>query len=756
MRRAAEEFEEQEERGGALSLERAISAVRKRLKLVIVAPVVAAALTAAIVLMIPNRYEAAAVVQIDPRQKSVSNIEGVVSDLRGDTPTVESEVEIVKSRPIILKVIAALDLRNDPEFSGSSLKTHMFSKLGLKPAAVKAGRAPKRQHDAIAEILTIDDASAMRPESDEVADTFNQKLKVTRVRNTLLIEIRFTANDASKAARIANTMAEIYIREQLDSKTRAASNATTLLEQKLDEMRKKVSDAEHKVEDWKAAHNVFDSEGQILSERQLTRLMEQVVTARNATTEALAKYQHAQKLARSGDSGTAIAEVLQSDSVRVLKEQVANITRKSAELKTKYGPKHPDIIKNEAELAQTNAQLATEIERQIANLKNQAEVAEERERQITLSLSQLKDQQIVSKDTGVELKDLERDAASTKTLFEALLTRYKQTAETQGFQLPDVRIIERADAPQFPASPKRRPLVGIATGFGVVLGLALAVLLELMAPGISRQDDIERVFEVAHLSSVPSQAADEMLMSAARAVRQVVAEPSSAYADAIRSARRELDGRRTSPAPRIILVTSSIAGEGAELIASNLAHNYAMTGGRPLLIDGDMRLQPLTRQLAAQRPRGLLEQIVMHQPIEAAILRDGLTGLHFLPAAGQQAPQVSIPEMLCSNALAAAITGLKSQFDTIILSVPPLLPVIDGRILADFADQIVFVMAWQKTPKQLAKTAIKSLGSNGHKLTGVVLNDVAPEALNEARGWPMGATGGRLTATAGGSPLYAA
>jgi polysaccharide biosynthesis transport protein len=754
--RAAEEFEEPEGSGGALSPERAIFAIRKRIKLVIAVPVVAAALTAMIVLIVPNRYEAAAVVQIDSRQKPVFSTEIPVSDLRGDLSTVDSEVEIVKSRPIILKVIAALDLRNDREFSGASLKTHIWSKLGIKAKTEKAGQAPKRQHDDIADILTGADASALRPESDEVADAFYQKLKVSRVRNTLLIEIRFSANDASKAARIANTMAEFYIKEQLESKMRAASNASLLLEQKLEDMRAKVSEAERKVEAWKAEHNVFDSEGQTLSERQMTRLMEQSVAARNATTEAQAKYVQAQKLVRAGDSGAAIAEVLQSESVRILKEQVASITRKSAELKTKYGSKHPDIIKNEAELAQARTQLTAEIERHITNLKNQADVAEERERQMTQSLAQLKNQQIVTKDEGVELKSLMRDAASIKTLFEALLARYKQTTETQGFQLPDVRVIERADAPQFPAAPKRRPLVILSTALGSVLGMALAVLLELMAPGISRHDDIERVFEVAHLSSVPSQVSGEFPMTAAKAVRQVVAEPSSAYADAIRSARRELDGRRPSDGPRIILVTSSIAGEGAELIASNLAHNYAMTGGRPLLIDGDMRLQPLTRQLAAQRSRGLLEQIVMRQPIEAAILRDGLSGLHFLPAAGQQAPQVSIPETLSSNALAAAITGLKSQFDTIILSVPPLLPVIDGRILADYADQIVFVMAWQKTPKQLAKTAIKSLGSNSHKLTGVVLNDVAPEALNEARGWPMASVGGSLSGTAGSSSRYAA
>ena len=756
MQRASEALEEQEESGGALSLDRALSAVRKRLKLVAVMPVVLAAIVAGVVMVTPNRYDASAIIQIDPRQKSITNIDAVVSDLKGDQSSIESEVEIIKSRPIILKVIETLDLRNDPEFNEPPAGSRLLRKFGFEAPKVAPERAPQRPRDQIADILKVDEPGLSRPESDEVADAFLKKLKVIRVRNTLLIDIRFSANHAGKAARIANTIAETYLKDQLDSKTRAASTATTLLEEKLEEMRKKVSDAERRVEQWKAEHNVFDSEGQVLSEKQLARLMEQTVTARNATSEARAKFEQAQKLARAGDPGNAIVEVLQSHTVRLLKEQLANATRKSAELKTKYGPKHPEILKVNAELAEAEAQLRVEIERLVANLRNETEVAEERERQLAISLNQLKQQQVVSKDTGVELKQLEREAVSSKQLFEALLTRYKQTAETQGFQLPDVRIIEKADAPQFPASPKRKQLVLIAAAGGLVLGLALAVLLELMAPGISRQEDIERVFDVAHLSSVPSPQTANGFLSPAKAVRLVVAEPSSLYADAIRSARRELDMRRTSTAPRIILVTSSVAGEGADLIASNLAHNYAMTGGRPLLIDGDMRLQLLTRQLANGRQTGLLDQVLAQQPVEAAILRDGVTGLHFLPATGPQAPAVSIPETLNSNALAEALTGLKTRFDTIIISVPPLLPVIDGRILADYADQIVFVVAWQKTPKQLAKTALKTLGMNDKKLAGVVLNDVAPDALNETRGWPRGLLGGRLAAGHDGPAQYAA
>ncbi len=734
---ADEQFEDSEQGGSALSVDRAISAVRKRLKLVVAMSVVAASLVAVVVMSMPNRYDASAIIQIDPRQKSVSNIEGVIADLKGDTTTIESEVEIIRSRPIILQVINTLNLRHDPEFVSPPFVPRLLQVLHLDWLVPATAELPSLERDPIGDMLKVEAPGASRPEQDEIADAFFKKMKVMRVRNTLLIDIRYSANEASKAARIANTIAEVYLNDQLQSKTRLATTATSLLEAKLDDMRQKVSAAERKVEQWKAEHNIFETEGHSLSEKQLSRLMEQTVTARNATSEARAKYEQAQKLARTGDSGSAIVEVLQSAMVRSLKEQVASATRKSAELQTKYGAKHPEMLKVNAERNEAETQLTAEIARQVSNLKNEAEVAEGRERQLAQSLNDLKEQQVVSKDASVELKELEREASSSKQLFESLLVRYKQTAETQGFQLPDVRIIEKADAPQFPASPKRKQLILIAGLGGLVLGLALAVLLEMMAPGVSRQDEIERVFSVAHLSSVPAPFSRDGALSPSKAVRLVVAEPAGLYADAIRGARRELDMHRPQPSmPRIILVTSSIAGEGAELIASNLAHNYAMTGSRPLLIDGDMRLQLLTRQLAAQRRIGLLDTVLNRQPLENAILRDGLTGLNFLPAAGPQLPQSSIPETLNSKILADALASLKTKFDTVIISVPPLLPVIDGRILADYADQIVFVVAWQKTPKQLAKTAIKTLGLNERKIAGVILNDVALEALSETRGWP--------------------
>ncbi len=735
MEHQTEDFEDT---GGALSLDRAIHAVRKRLRLVVALPIIAALTVAVIVSLMPNRYDASAIIQIDPRHKSITQVDPVVADLKGDQPSIESEVEIVRSRPIVLQVIETLNLRNDAEFLAPSLVSRFMRGLGLTSSddsVVAASRRPPRPRDEIAEAVRPDPPGSSNPERDEVAAAFLDRLKVTRVRNTLLMDVRFSAGDAVKAARIANTIAETYLKDQLDAKTRAASTASALLESKLEEMRVKVAEAERKVEKWKADHGVIDSEGQILSEKQLARLMEQAVMARNATSEARARLEQVDKLARLGDNGTAIDEVLKSDIVRLLKEQLATVTRKAAELSSKYGPRHPEMVKIKAEVAQAAGALDAEIARHVANIKNEAEVAGERERQLAESLALLKRKQIETKDVGVELREFEREAATSKQLFEALLARYKQTAETQGFQLPDARIVEKADAPLHPASPKRKQLVAISAAGGLILAVALSMLLELLAPGIGRPEDVERALDVALLSSIPALSADgEPQPWPTKAIRMVVAEPTGGYADAVRGARRELDTRRASPASRVILVTSSLAGEGADVFASNLAHHYAMTGGRSLLIDGDFRLKTLTRQLAGQRHGGLLEQILSQRPIEEAILRDGLTGLHFLPSAGAGPLHISVPEALSSDAMAQAFAGLRQRFDTIIVHAPPLLPVIDARILSDQADQIVFAILWQKTPKLLAKRAMKLLGSNERKIAGVVLTDVAEEILDPVIG----------------------
>ena len=745
--------------GGAFSLERAFNAVRRRLPLIGAVTTAVTLAAIAFSMTLPNRYDGVAVVQIDPRKKSISQFEGVVEDLKGDSASIDSEVEVISSRAVALKVIDVLNLRDDPEFRPQSTVRHVFRILGLNgylPAEqplepshhVKSER--RLDQDPNGTLVGRNQPGEATPERDELATAFQERLKVSRVRMTLLLEIKFTAGDPIKAARIANTIAEIYLANNLANKKQASGFATDLLEGKLAEMQERVAQAERKVAMYKSDNNIFDSEGNILSEKELARLMEQTVAARNTTAEAKAKYENAQRLATTVGGTATIAEVLDSDSIRLLKESVSGARKREAELGTRYGPRHPEMQKVRAEIAEAESQLAVEIGRQVANLRNEYVVAERREMQLRQSLTTLKEQEAATKEASVKLSELQREALTSKQLYELLLGRYKQTSETQDLQLPDARIVEQADVPLHPSSPKRKQIVLIALIAGFGLGMMLALGLEFATPGVSHPDDVERSLEVAYMASVPAIAIQGPGVDPLRSIRLVLAEPRGIFAESVRGIRRELDMRHRSGTSRVIMLASSLPGEGADIIASNLAHHYALTGQRVLLIDGDLRRAPLTRKLAPQRTRGLLDALVHGLPVESAILHDTASDLYFLPAMSPTPLETARPEMLASRRMAETIQSLTQQFDVIIIDAPPLLPVVDARILADYADQIVFVTTWRQTPKQLAKRALQSLGFNHAKVAGVVMNKVAQHALEDsyALGTRMGSPAPRRLARA--------
>ena len=736
----------EEEPEGPFTIERAWQAVRRRMAIVMSVASLIIACGALLAFSLPARYEAAATVQIDPRKSNLASAAGAgggVGDVGvGSGTSPDSEIEIVASRSTIQRVIDQLDLRSDPEFSeGGMLKRFLRSILGSpKRNAVETAAEIDPNSDPIARLIAEETPKVEAFEADEVAIAVTERLSVVRVRMTPLFEIRFNSSDPAKSARIANVIASAYLAGQIDDKKRAALQVSGLLEGQLEELKERVGAAERRVEDYKAQNNIFGSEaGGSLTERQITSHMERQVTARNATAEAKAKYDQAKKIILNGDNVGDLGDIMSSASITSLKDQLSAAARRRTELEGRYGPKHPELQKARSDYGQTLELLNDELRRHVSKLKNDYEVAAESERQLSEAMSGFKSQQNTVQQASVKLKELEREAQTEKQIFESLLTRYKQTSESQNLQLPDSRIVEMAEAPLYPHSPKRLKilLMAIIAGFGAGIGLALA--LEFLNNGISRPEDVEHALDLTHLSSLPAiETTAGRGQDTARPARLILTDPHSVFAEAIRGIRREVDQRRADHLPRIILVASGLPGEGSDLIASNLAHHYAMTGDSILLVDGDLRRWNLTRRLMTPQTHGLLEVLANGLAVDQALLRDTVTGLHFLAATGSMPLNASSPELLVSQRMTSAIERLKDRFDTIVIDAPPLLPVVDGRILADYADQIVYVTNWRRTPTQLSKRAIKSLGINQNKIAGVVVNEVDPAVLEDAAGYAPG------------------
>lgn len=311
------------------------------------------------------------------------------------------------------------------------------------------------------------------------------------------------------------------------------------------------------------------------------------------------------------------------------------------------------------------------------------------------------------------------EATASEKVFQSLLS------QAGARMLSATRVVEEASVPQRPDGPKRTQIAGIVAAASFALMLMIAVLLERNA--LIRTRDVEEALACPHMSSLPAVGSQEAPNTPARNARLILAEPESRYAKAVRSVSLELSARALGgKAGRVILITSALPGEGAELFASNIAHDMAVNGETSLLVDCDFRARRLTRQLAPESARGFLEQIASGAPVEEAILRDGLTGVCFLPASGSAPGQLANAALLRSVEFTAAFKHLKARFPTMVISAPALLPFSDARILADLADQIVFLTAWHRTPRDLAKKALSSLEANQRKVVGAILTE-SPE-----------------------------
>lgn len=687
-------------------------------------------------------YEATATVEIDPRRTNISNMQDVVSELDPDSPTIDSQIEIIQSARIAGRVVDQLRLADDPEFQlGPGWRTTVRERIKRVIA----------QGDASAGDRIGGTGWAAAEEADLIAvQVLRSRISAARVGGSFLIEIAVRSWDPAKAAAIANAVAEAYVDEQVQAKSVQAEQATLWLDKQAAELKQKVVDAERLVEAYKIENDLQSTEGHPLDERELTRTAEQLIVARSEAAGALARYQQAQSLAATEAGQETVAAVLVSDTITELKSELARVTRRYAELATRYGELHPQLIEAKAEVRDAREQLSLEVRKHIANLKNEYEVAQGRVASLEDGLEHEKSLANASSEASVKLRELERDAAAARIVYESLLKRAGETKQQETLQVADSRIVNPAVQPFSPASPRKLKLAlfGFIAGFG--LAFVVSALMEFLRPTFVRPQEIEARLKLRHLAAVPalSDTDSHTFAESMAGIRSIVVSPHSAFAESVRAARIAVDNERREAA-EVVLMASALPGEGKSVIASNLAHLYAFSGVKTLLVDADIRKGMLSRQLLPDSGLGLLDCLQAHVEPRLAIVRDRTTGLHFLPATGAEPSHMSVPELLSSRRLAEVFSELRREFEVIIVDAPPALPVVDARILAEHADQVVLVSRWRRSPNALVRRAGELLALSGAVMTGVVVNDVEDEAMPNETTYLLhgfGGTGGERDA----------
>jgi exopolysaccharide transport family protein len=704
--------------------------LRRRWKVVAAAPLALGLLSLIYVVVTTTLYTATATVLVDPRRSTAieSNQSALsMSNFGTDDATIESETLLIQSIAILQRVVERLKLTEDPEFIPKPSLLDPIKRLFSTSSPV-AGASPE-------------DAARARS-----VDILQRRMKVTRQGTTFLVDINVSSESPRKAAAIANAAADAYFEEQVRAKNDATRIAAGWLNGQIEGLKSRVVASERAVEEFRSANNLTVSQGVTVNDQQITDLNNQLIGARVQTAEARAKFDQAQQMSKSGGDPGGINAAISSDTISKLRAQYADIAKNEADLSSKYGPRHPLVANVHAQLRDTQRLINEEIQRIMQSARNDYDVARSREASLQQSFDQLQGVSNTSGDAQVKLRELQREAEANRTLYESYLARYKETTAQESLEMPDSHVVTKATIPIAPSWPKPLLFLGLAAMLGLGVGSVLAFLTDYLDQRVKTLEQAEELSGVPALAALPLISAGELAGRAKRGrkelghydsktttllpaalqpplTRYAIEAPGTFFAEAIRSIRLAVQRTMRTAPVKVVLVTSALDNEGKTTLAANLAQSLATLGIRTLLIDGDLRNPQLTRSLCPHAETGLLEVAMGQATPEEAILVDESTGLSILPSTTVKHADL-ITELMFSERIVDVLDHLRHRYELVIIDSPPLVPLVDGRALAELADRIILALAWDQTPGEVVSHAMNLLSPVHDRILGTVLTRV--------------------------------
>jgi succinoglycan biosynthesis transport protein ExoP len=685
---------------------------------------------ATVVALTPSRYTAQTDMIIDTKKVTWTQTEMASENRLVEDASVESEIETTKSEKVATAVIHKLHLDEDPEFVG-------------------AGQGLRRQ---ILSLFKFDSGPKPVPTKDEVLrgvlDGVRGNLLVTRLGRSYIEQIAFTSLDPQKAATIANAFADAYVEDQLQAKFEATRRASVWLEQRIGELRQQASDAYKAVQDFKSDNGIIIGvDGKLASEVELDQLGIALAKARADTSQARAKLDRISRVMeqRSDKESLSIPDPVVTDAlsnpvITKLRQQFLDDQNKESEWSARYGSDHTAARNLRAEMAALQRAIWDEISRIAESYKSELQIAKSQEESIDKRMIEVFQKSASTRQSQVRLRELETAANTYRGIYETFLSRFTQSVQQQSFPSTEARIVTVASPPNRRSSPKLGLTLALAAICGLGLGVMLAFAREQMNRQIHTRAELEKLLGTSCLAVLPAFAhnrpALRKLRGATResnAFRQISeVAPFSATAEALRYIKVAIDLHPTGG--KIIAIVSALPGEGKTTVAAGFAAFMAKSGARTLLIDADLRNPSLTRSLGYNNAPGLLNLVADKAQLEDLVITDSTYKFDFLPSSTRTKPTNS-SDVLNSPAIKEMLRAAKSNYDYVLVDLPPILPVVDVKAAAHLFDAFVLVVEWGSTSTDEIFRAANASPIVSERLLGAVLNKANEAVMRRFEGY---------------------
>jgi polysaccharide biosynthesis transport protein len=602
----------------------------------------------------------------------------------------ETQYKVITSRTVAQRVIEKLQLARDLRFLGlDQLKDEEKLKRALDRA------------DPVAEL--------------------QDRLAVLPVKESRVVRIQIEDRDPKWAATIANAVAEAYITESLPVRSSTTQSASDWLETQLADLEAKLAKSSDELFKFKQSHDIVSTtweDRQSIVSQRIVAINDALTKARVQRATLQARNELIQKAVEALKQDPQADASVFSDNMPLGELKVRYLDAKvdCADASTRYLGNHPKVEACAARVTAAKANLDREISNAMGGAKREYDETVEAEHKLKKLLDETKTDAFGLNQYEKEYLELKRAQDNNQRLYDMVLQRLKETGITGMLAMSNVRILDRAEPPDRPVSPRPVRNLALAMVLGLLGGVALSFLLETLDTSLTTREQIEEHLGLPFLGIIPKIDAEGGAPELA-----VVASPTSAAAECLRSIRTNLLFMSPTKPLKMILVTSSGPSEGKTSTSAALAETMAGSGNRVLLVDADMRRPRVHKVFGVNGESGLSSLILGEGTLAQAVVATAIPNLSVLPC-GPIPPNPA--ELLHTANFSRLLEEMAGRYDRVVIDSPPAGVVSDAVVIATQVDGTLLVLKGGQTSRDAAHRTVRSLVDVNARVFGAVLNSV--------------------------------
>lgn len=678
----------------------------------VIAGIVAACLVAGLVvtMLTTPRYTATATLEIARQQDKILKVDDVTPETQAmDQEFYQTQYSLLSSRTLAESVVRDLRLAgNDAFFDMFDVdpeKQGMFVGQSLTPRQ----RQERRVREATRVLL---EAASIQP-----------------TRGSSLVAVAVTTPDPALSTKIANAWTRNFIQFNLQRRYEATAYARKFLEGRLDQTRARLENSERSLVGYAANQRLINIPSNSSSDPDQPRVerplvADELVALNRALQDAVADRIRAESRSNGGAAST---EALGNDAISTLRAKRAEVAADYARLLAQVSPQYPTAVALGSQLKQLDQSIAREESRIATNLSSSFTEAQARETALRARVDALKSGLIDQQRRSIQYNIFQREADTNRQLYDALLQRYKEIGVAGGVGTNNIAVVDPAQVPEKPSSPKLALNLILALLAGVALGAIAAAVLEQVDEAVKEPGEVSEVTGLPLLGSVPAVEAGDPLA--------LLADRRSSTSEAYLSVQTSLRFATDHGVPRTLAVTSTRPGEGKSTSAFAIARSLQRTGSRVVLVDADMRSPSVHQFTGVANARGVSNFLSGADDLDAMLTADADAGVAILTA-GPNPPNAA--ELLTSPRMRRLLDELASRYDHVVLDCPPVLGLADAPLIGSAVEGMVYVVEAHGVRSSVIRAAIGRLQAANANLVGIVLTKFEAKRAGYGYGYDYG------------------